>query len=187
MRPLTDSERTLVMENKGLVYTVVYRMVRAGKLLPSLVEDAISEGMYGLMKAVVYYDPSRGYQFSTLAIRSIRRQILNFIETEITQAKHRAESLDDLSRAREGERLSDSFPAKDDVEQDAVNWLREAIDLISKDHPKAMYIETLMEYLSGRTMTEMAEERGVSKQRIQAIISEAKKILRNRLDRTDWS
>lgn len=186
MRPLTDAERTLVIENKGLVYSVVYRMIRAGKLLPTLCEDAISEGMYGLMKAVVFYDPSRGYQFSTLAAMCIHRQICNFIEKEINHTKHIAVSLDEPITDRSGKDLSDSLPAKDDVERDAVDWLTETVELISKDHPKAMHIETLMEYVSGRNIPELAKERGVSKQRIQAIISEAKRILRNRINRNDW-
>ncbi len=186
MRPLTNSERQLVLENKGLVYEVVYGMVRAGKLLPRLVDDAISEGMFGLMKAAVFYDPARGYQFSTLAMLSIRRQIIVFLKKEINQTKFIAVSLDEPITDRSGKDLTDSLPAKDDVEQDAVKWLTEYVDLISKTHPKAMHIETLMEYVNGRNIREIAEERGVSKQRIQFVLSEAKRILRNRLDRDDW-
>lgn len=186
MRPLTDSERQLVMENKGLVYTVVYRMVRAGKLLPSLIDDAVSEGMYGLMRAAVFYDQSRGNQFSTLAVTCIHRQIVNFIEKEINQTKFIAVSLDEPITDRSGKDLTDSLPSNDDVERDAVEWLTEAVELISQNHPKAMHIDTLMEYVNGRNIREIAEERGVSKQRIQAILSEAKLILRNRLDRDDW-
>lgn len=186
MRPLTDSERQLVVENTGLVYEVVYRMVRAGKLLPRLVEDAISEGMIGLMKAAVFYDPDLGHQFSTLAMLSIRRQIICYIKKEINQTKRNVASLDDPISDRSEKSLGESLPAKDDVERDAVEWLNEHVDRISQNHPKAMYLETLKEYVNGRTISEIAEERGVSKQRIQFIVSEAKRILRNRLDPDDW-
>lgn len=187
MRPLTDSERQLVVENKGLVYEVVYRMVRAGKLLPRLVEDAISEGMIGLMKAAVFYDPSIGHQFSTLAMLCIQRKIIDYIKKEINQTKLNVTSLDEPNAGREGETLGELLPARDDVESDAVDWLSDAVELISHNHPKALHLETLMEYVNGRNLREIAEERGVSKQRIQFIISEAKRILRNRLDPNDWS
>lgn len=187
MRPLTDAERQLVMENKGLVFAAVYRLVRSGKLLSHLVEDAISEGMIGLMKASVFFDPSRGYKFSTLASLGIYRQICNFIEKEFNQTKFNVISLDKPSESREDETFGEILPARDDVEAEAVEWLNDAVDLISKTHPKAKSIETFMEYMGGRTMTEMAEERGVSKQRIQMMISEAKRILSARLDRNDWS
>lgn len=186
MRPLTDSERQLVLEHKGLVYVTVYRMVRSRKLLPSLFEDAVSEGLIGLMKAAVFFDPSRGYQFSTLASLAIRRHICNFIEKEINQTKFNVISLDKPSESREDETFGEILPAREDVESDAVDWLGEAVELISKNHPKAKYIETLVEYINGRNIREIAEERGVSKQRIQFMISEAKRILRNRLDPLDW-
>lgn len=186
MRPLTDSERQLVMENKGLVYVVVYRLVRIGKLLPHLIEDAISEGMIGLMKAAVFYDPDSGHQFSTLAVLCIKRKIICYIKKEINQTKRNVASLDDPISDRSEKSLGESLPAKDDVERDAVNWLNEQVDRISQNHPKAMYLETLKEYVNGRNIREIAEERGVSKQRIQFILSEAKRILRNRLDPDDW-
>lgn len=186
MQPLTDEQRTLVVENRGLVYSAVYKMMRSGKLLPHLHDDAIGEGMIGLMKAAALFDPSRGYKFSTLAMISIRRQILNYIEKEINQTKLNAISLDVPNESREGETIGEVLPARDDVESEAVEWLMDAVELMSKNHPKAKCIETLIEYMSGRTMLEMAEERGVTKQRIQAMISEAKRVLRKGLDRSDW-
>ena len=186
MRPLNDSERQLVMENKGLVFSIAYRMVRTGKLLPNLLEDAISEGMIGLMRAAVFFDPANGYKFSTLATLAIHRQICNFIEKEINQTKLTVTSLDKPNDGRDGETIGELLPARDDVESDAVNWLNDQVAQISKNHPKAMHIETLIEYVNGRNIREIAEERGVSKQRIQFILSEAKRILRNRLDPNDW-
>lgn len=183
---LTDEQRTLVVENRGLVYSAVYTLMRNGKLLPHLHDDAIGEGMIGLMKAAVMFDPSLGYKFSTLAMISIRRQILNYIEKEINQTKLNITSLDMPNEGREGETIGEVLPARDDVESEAVEWLMEAVELISKNHPKAKHIDTLIEYMSGRTMLEMAEERGVTKQRIQAMISEAKRVLRKGLNRKDW-
>lgn len=186
MRALTDSERTLVMENQKLVYAVVYKMVRSGKLSPRLVEDAISEGMIGLIQAAIYYDQSRGTQFSTLATVSIHRCIVMFFKKEINQTKYDCASLDAPIGEKTGRTLGEILPAKDDVEQDAVRWLKEVIAEIPMDRVRAKHIEILMEYVNGRNMREIAEERGVSKQRIQYIISEAKRILRNHLNRKDW-
>lgn len=186
MRALTDSECQLVVENMKLVYAVVHKMVRSGKLPSHLFDDAIGEGMYGLTKAAAFYDPSRGTQFSTLATVSIYRYIILFLKKENTQTKHKGASLDAPMAEESGKTLGDILPAKDDVEQDAVQWLKEVIAEIPMDRVRAKHIEILMEYVNGRNMREIAEERGVSKQRIQYIISEAKRILSNHLNRKDW-
>lgn len=186
MRALTDSERQLVVENMKLVYAVVHKMVRSGKLPSQLFDDAIGVGMYGLTRAAALYDPSRGTQFSTLATVSIWRYIIMFLKKENTQTKHKAASLDVPMEEESGKTLGDILPAKDDVEQDAVQWLKEAIAEIPMDQVRAKHIDILMEYVNGRNMREIAEERGVSKQRIQACISEARRLLRSRLNRKDW-
>lgn len=187
MRPLTDSERQLVIENQGLVYTVVYRMIHTGKLLRRLEEDALSEGMIGLMKAAVYYDPQSGYQFSTFAVVCITRKVLDFIQKEFNQTKRNVASLEDPNEDCSERPIGDILPATDDVEQDAMETLMDYIVRISKNHPKGKHIETLIAYFNGKNLRELAEERGVTRQRIQAIICEAKRILQNRIDRTDWS
>lgn len=187
MRPLTDSERQLVIENQGLTYTVVYSMVLTGKLLPQLKEDAISEGMIGLMQASVAYDPQNGYQFSTLAMLSIKRKIMQLIEKEFNQTKRNVASMDAPLADPSEKTLGDILPATDDVEQKTVGSLMDYIKLISKNHPKSKSIETLIEYANGKNMTELAKERGVSKQCIQLHVSDAKKILQNLIGRTDWS
>lgn len=186
MRQLTDEQRLLVTENMGLVYSQVYKLMRSGKLLPHLHDDAISEGMLGLMKAAYHYDPSRGYRFSTLASMSIHRQVVGFIKKEINQTKAIAISLDKPNTSRAGETLGEIIPANDDIESEAVEWLNEAVLEVLANHTTVEKADIFMDYMSGRNMVEIARDRGVTRQRIFAVISDIKKILRKELKRNEW-
>jgi RNA polymerase primary sigma factor len=66
--------------NIRLVVTIAnrYRHV-GGNLLP---EDLIQEGMIGLQRAIVKFDPSRGYKFSTYAFAWIRQAISRGINSK---------------------------------------------------------------------------------------------------------
>lgn len=186
MRPSTDAERQLVTDNMGLVYHVAHKMYLTGRIPSNMMEDAIGEGMYALTKAAQLYDPSKGYRFSTLAIICIQREIRDWVDKEFTQIKRDGLRLDEPFADRSDKNWSDTFPAKDDVEADAVDWLSDAVDLISKNHPKRKNIEMLLEYANGRSMVDIALEHGVTRQRILARINEAKAVLRNSLKRNDW-
>ncbi len=64
-------KRSIAERNLGLVY----RMAR--NVNPAQYEDAISEGVAALMRAIDDFDPGRGFQFSTYACRSIWKSFSN--------------------------------------------------------------------------------------------------------------
>lgn len=69
-------QEELVVKYQGLVYSLAHRIVRRLKQ-GTEVEDLISDGMVGLVKAIDAFDPERGFQFSTYATPVIRGSILN--------------------------------------------------------------------------------------------------------------
>ena len=187
MNHLTDAERQLVEENTGLVYHVAYRMIRRSELPEKLLEDAIAEGMIGLMKAARYFDNELGYQFSTLAATCIRQQILNLVQCEMKQWVHKGISLDDtisqgtMDRAG-AKRWEDALESGADTEAEAVAWVEEAVCQIMAKAGKPHYGQMFLENANGRTLEEIARERGVTRQRICKQVGEARKILREKLE-----
>ena len=186
MRALCDAEQMLVENNIRLVYHGVWQMLRGGSLPPNLVEDAISEGAYGLIKAAQQFDPERGHQFSTLALVAIRRQIRDYVKKELNQNKLSPMRLEEPIGDSSEIFFADTLPAQDDTEADAVDWLGEVSCSILCAHDKSLEYEMLMENINGRTMVEIARDHGVSKQRVHKQIGDAKKLLCARLDRADW-
>lgn len=61
----------MVAENLGLVHQVANGYRRRGLDR----DDLVNEGVLGLMRAAEKFDPSRGFKFSTLAVRCIRHAI----------------------------------------------------------------------------------------------------------------
>lgn len=186
VRALCDAERMLVEDNIRLVYHVAWQMLRGGKLLPSLMEDAISEGMCGLINAARQFDPTKGHQFSTLALVAIRRQIRDFVKKELNQNKLSPLSIDEPIGDSSEICFADTLPAQNDTESEAVDWLSEVTCSILCNRGKSLEYEMLMENVNGRTMVEIARDHGVSKQRVHKQIGDAKKLLCEEMNRTDW-
>ena len=189
-RLLDERERTMVESNISLVYHIVYRMLRSGKLHARCMDDAIGEGMYGLIRAAMIFDPSRGFQFSTLAARSIEMRINNYIAREVTQTKYIACSMDDIisegSGNSEAKTWEESIQSDDDIENNGVSWLADEVRRTLEKRGKGKSVSMLLDNVNGRTIAEIACEYGVTKQRIQKQISDAKKILQGTLNRDEW-
>lgn len=80
-RELTEAQQRLAEENVRLAYDVVYRY-KARNLAVRVAVDklgderAVSEALYGLVKAARGYIPSRGFKFSTYAFPVIVREVV---------------------------------------------------------------------------------------------------------------
>jgi RNA polymerase sigma factor (sigma-70 family) len=183
---MTADEQSLAAENIKLVYYVAYKLYRSGYLPFILFDDAVGEVMFALAKAATVYDATFDCKFSTFAIASIRNQILYMLRGIASRLKRQGASLDAEITDRSGKTLAESIPADDDTEAEAVDWLRDHIVDTLKHCGKGAEAEILLENLNGRTMESIANERGVTKQRISSQIRDAKAILRTRLSRNDW-
>lgn len=183
----SDEQRALVEANCGLVRHYVKR--RHGAACPNF-DDLVQVGMFGLMRAAIKYDPTRGTKFSTYAVAAIRRTInRHFVEDGLirvpifaaTSSKFaplavRARSVVSLDNRRDGDDLG--FDPADDADED----LDEAIDGTEAnerltgwlDHLSARDREmiTLRFGLRGDpplTLKQVGERFGITKERVRQI------------------
>lgn len=80
---MNNNEELLVMENQRLVHDVIWRKFK-GNLSATridqnyLLEEMISVGNIGLIKAAKTFDATRGYQFSTYATTAINKALTTY-------------------------------------------------------------------------------------------------------------
>lgn len=134
-------QEELVIHYQGLVYKLAHKIGR--KLRQGAeVEELISDGMLGLVKAIDAFDPSRGFQFSTYATPVIRGAIYNGLRRldwlpERTRAKARnfQKAVDKLSLIQ-GRR-----PTEEDIAKELEISSKEVYELIA--NLSSMYLLSL--------------------------------------------
>lgn len=167
---LTDDERRMVEEHMKLVHYTVYKLANKGWLKPNQEEDALQEGMIGLMKAVRYYDPEKGNKFSTFAVRCIQQCVLNEVrkDHQISQ-KHPVISLDEPMPekfAREGLQREEILPSDEDLEEEHLDGYAETLIRKLEQMKRDKDVEILRMYLGGKKLVEIAEATGTTKQNV---------------------
>lgn len=70
-----NDEEKKVIENQGLVYFIVNKL----NISPSDVDDAVSAGFFGLLKAVRTFNASKSIHFATYATTCINNEILMYL------------------------------------------------------------------------------------------------------------
>ncbi len=174
----TDISRVLIERNLRLVVYIAKKFENTGVDI----EDLISIGTIGLIKAINTFDPTKNIKLATYASRCIENEILMFIRKN---SSRRADiSIDEPLRVDwDGNELllSDVLFSGEDEVYDAVEHdedyklLRRAVESLPE---RERVIITLRFGLSGgreRTQAEVAEMLGISQSYISRL---EKKILR---------
>ncbi len=124
-------QEELVLHYQGLVYKLAHKIVRKLKQ-GTEVEELISDGMLGLVKAIDAFDPSRGFQFSTYATPVVRGSIYNGLrrldwlpERTRTKARNFQQAVDKLSQVQ-GRR-----PSEEDIAKELEISSKEVYELIA--------------------------------------------------------
>lgn len=188
---LTAEERALVEQNMALVRHIVYQMANSGYVKHGLEEDAVQEGMMGLMNAARFFDPKRQTAFTTLAGKCISQRVYRLVRREQAKEKMEAISLDEKMAEGNGKALdrlwAESIPAKDDTEAEALESLPEACCRILKEHGWEEHAQLLRMYvLEGKTMAEIAQMMGITKQGVGFRLRRAGEILRRIMRDEEW-
>lgn len=189
---LTEEQRRTVEANMGLVYHVVYGMINSGRLREGLKNDAVQEGMLGLMNASVYYEPEKGNAFSTLAVSCIRQKVAGLMRKEYYRENRAAFSLDEAVGDGEGkaeDRLwAEAIAAEDDTERDGMSSLVDVCCQLLEKTGRHKNAEVLRAYaMEDKKMTEIAREMGVTKQCVQQRMRAAGRVLNEVLtNEDDW-
>lgn len=134
-------QEQLVLHYQGLVYKLAHKIVRKLKQ-GTEVEELVSDGMLGLVKAIEAFDPGRGFKFSTYATPVVRGSIYNGLRRldwlpERTRAKARnfQKAVDKLS-AIQGRR-----PTEEDIATELEISAKEVYELIA--NLSSMYLLSL--------------------------------------------
>lgn len=147
-------QEELVLHYQGLVYKLAHKIVRKLKQ-GTEVEELISDGMLGLVKAIDAFDPGRGFQFSTYATPVVRGSIYNGLRRldwlpERTRAKARnfQQAVDKLSQVQ-GRR-----PSEEDIAKELEISSKEVYELIA--NLGSMYLLSLDQPVGGDEGGEMS-------------------------------
>lgn len=71
-----SAREELIVAYRPLVFWLAKKL----KVLPSLKQDVVQEGMLALIGAVDRFDPGRSFRFTTYACHRIRGQMINLLE-----------------------------------------------------------------------------------------------------------
>lgn len=167
-----------IVSRMGLVRAIASGYHRKFRQVVEL-EDLISEGMLGLVKAVDRYDISKGASLDTYAHRMITWEIMEYLRR-----------MDFLSRGerkakRSGASIHRSFVDVDDVElvdpHDIVNVVvakLDVVDLLNRlNRQQRYYISE--HYLKGFTQREIAERVGLASWTVFHVIRSAIRVLQD--------
>lgn len=181
--PMLQEE--LVVHYQGLVYKLAHKIVR--KLRQGTeVEELISDGMLGLVKAIDAFEPERGFKFSTYATPVIRGSIYNGLRRldwlpERTRAKARnlQKAMDKLSQ------LNGRRPTEDDLAEELAMSAKEVYDLIS--NLSSMYLLSLDQPIGEEdgdaSMGDMVEDSGFASPEAEFEYQEERSALRRGIEK----
>ncbi len=196
--PLTKEEEAQVLENirqgvpgapEPLITHNLRLVVYIAKKFESpgaSVEDLISIGTIGLIKAVNTFQVERNIKLATYASRCIENEILMHLRKS-SQLRHEVSIDDPLNVDWDGNELllsdllgSDPDTVNRDIEQEAERaMLRRAVDRLSPREKKIMVLRFGLGASKEHTQKEVADQLGIS----QSYISRLEKRIIHRLRR----
>lgn len=166
---LDERAQKLAEENRFLVHFTIRRYIQENGRLN---EDDISDGYAGLCQAAATYDPAKG-EFSSYAIRCILNALIRrmvFRNRVCRHAKDPIVSLNELVYTYDGDG-EEAIQLIEDMDTDVE---RDALDSIMREQ---RYIEPYWQEVpvhdavirEGKTLVQIAAERGRCKQRLSQI------------------
>ena len=180
-----DAKNILVERNLRLVAHIVKKYVNTGREI----DDLISIGTIGLIKAIITFDESKGTRLATYAARCIENEILMTIRAS-KKTKTEVSLHDPIGIDKEGNEISlidilgsDSDIILDEVElKIQINKLYQRMDTALKKRER-LVIELRYGLLNGisKTQREIADMLGISRSYVSRIENRAIKKLHKEL------
>ena len=183
----TEAKNILIEHNLRLVVYIARKFESTG----IGIEDLVSIGTIGLIKAVNTFAPCKGIKLATYASRCIENEILMFIRK--TQPQKNEVSIDEpLNVDWDGNELllSDVLGTENDcvnrgVEQDAEKAvLNEAVDKLCEREHKIMVLRFGLKGEKEHTQKEVADMIGISQSYISRLEKKIIAKLRRELEKT---
>lgn len=190
----TEARRRLIEAHYGLIWMRTAAALRVkfhGGAPPHLVEEFIAIGVEWFCKAVRLFNPSLGWTLLTYAGVSVQRGVIRALVTEtgvvrvpMHNQKYKCPEFQQLARrARNPRQLHTSLRAKDGPDIDGAIDQDERLTLVHAAMRRldAKRRGVLLARASGRTLVEIGEELGVTRERIRQIERESLDALREEL------
>jgi RNA polymerase sigma factor (sigma-70 family) len=159
-----ESLNALMERHDGLVHTVVRRQVLGD--LPYA--EALQAGRIGLWRAIMRFDPSRGYAFSTYAWPSIVHHVWRAVK-----AHTRALCSEPIEGYSEWQRIASIDPAALVVAWSVHDTLYELLTRLSERLQQTVIARYGLDGQGGRFYREIGKRLGVSGERARQLHSEA--------------
>ena len=186
--PLTKSEEAVIMQQikdgdekarEPLIVHNLRLVVYIAKKFENSnvnIEDLISIGTIGLIKAVNTFSPDRNIKLATYASRCIENEILMFLR-KTTQTKYEISIEEPLSTDWDGNELllsdilgSDSDTVSADIEQEVeINQLLEAVSRLNTREAMIMELRFGLNGNKEHTQKEVADLLGISQSYISRL------------------
>jgi RNA polymerase sigma factor (sigma-70 family) len=151
-------------EHDGLVHAVVRRQVLGD--LPYA--EAIQAGRIGLWRAIMRFDPSRGYAFSTYAWPSIVHHVWRAVKVHARAS--RSESVEAYS---EWQHIASADPAALEAAWSVHDTLHELVTRLSERLQRVIVARYGLDGQGSRFYREIGRHLGVSGERARQLHSEA--------------
>ena len=183
----TEAKNILIEHNLRLVVYIARKFESTG----IGIEDLVSIGTIGLIKAVNTFEPCKGIKLATYASRCIENEILMFIR-KIQPQKNEVSIDEPLNVDWDGNELllSDVLGTENDtvnrgIEQDAEKAvLNEAVDRLGAREHKIMVLRFGLKGETEHTQKEVADIIGISQSYISRLEKKIIKKLRRELEKT---
>jgi RNA polymerase nonessential primary-like sigma factor len=166
-----ESLNALMERHDGLVHAAVRRQVLGD--LPYA--EALQAGRIGLWRAIVRFDPGRGYAFSTYAWSSIVHHVWRAVKvhTRALSRGTRASSIEHVEGYSEWQRIASIDPAVLDVAWSVHDTLHELVTRLSGRLRQIMVTRYGLDGQDGRLYREIGKHLGVSGERARQLHTEA--------------
>lgn len=197
---LSEEQQRLVDENQALAVSVAKQ---CAKVWPFEYEDIVGAAFVGLCFAAIYFRPELGWQFSTYATWSIKRNAwrslastrlvhvpLHHFTNRPDTVNARQEFAEQVKAAVKGPVSLGSIDLCADMKSHAdeildredneikLRWLRQRLYTIPKRDK-----EIFMRRIAGETYISIAASYGLSKERVRQVIETVKSDLRKSAER----
>lgn len=129
-------------------------------------DELVSEGQFTLLRAISRFDPERGFRFSTYAMHAIRRRLLRFVRKRHKE-RQAAHAWTDETAPSSDRRWTLAY-------QQRVSAATAVVErLLSNLAPRERYVIRSRfgwgQEFEPRTLREIAEELGVSRERVRQL------------------
>ena len=151
----------IVKNNQRLVQSIANKYYQMDPTLSN--DDLISEGYYGLLRAIKFFEPGKG-AFSSFAVPCIKNSIRHFLKYEKRYQKLLLKDDQRVYKDGDKQKLDDTIAAPFNLEEDVIKqdetdrqmvWVRNHLDRLKPNQKEVLIAKYLSEKaLKGKALAE---------------------------------